>query len=98
MTASAARPTPPLAVTMGEPAGIGGEILLEAWRRRREGDPVFFALDDPEGRLLRAADLGRPVPAAGIPDPAGAAAVIGTALPVLPLSLALRTRPGVPDP
>ena len=24
---------PPLAVTMGEPAGIGGEILLAAWRR-----------------------------------------------------------------
>jgi 4-hydroxythreonine-4-phosphate dehydrogenase len=44
---------PPIAVTMGEPAGIGGEILLLAWRRRRAGDPVFFALDDPPGGCAR---------------------------------------------
>ena len=27
----------PLALTMGEPAGIGGEITLMAWQRRAEG-------------------------------------------------------------
>ena len=98
MTASAARSAPPLAVTMGEPAGIGGEILLEAWRRRRENDPALFALDDPERLRRLSADLGRPVPVAAIADPAEAAAAIRTALPVLPLGHALRARPGVPDP
>ena len=39
MTASAARSAPPLALTMGEPAGVGGEIALDAWRRRAENDP-----------------------------------------------------------
>ena len=39
---------PPLAVTMGEPAGIGGEVLLKAWLALRGSGPVFFALDDPE--------------------------------------------------
>jgi len=29
----------PLALTMGEPAGIGGEIALKAWMRRGEGVP-----------------------------------------------------------
>jgi 4-hydroxythreonine-4-phosphate dehydrogenase len=40
----------PLALTMGEPAGIGGEIALKAWLRRGEGAPVFYAIDDPERR------------------------------------------------
>ena len=31
----------PLALTMGEPAGIGGEIALQAWLRRGAGVPPF---------------------------------------------------------
>ncbi|MGC2521035.1 MAG: 4-hydroxythreonine-4-phosphate dehydrogenase, partial [Stellaceae bacterium] len=38
----------PLALTMGEPAGIGGEIALKAWLGRAEGVPVFYVIDDPE--------------------------------------------------
>ncbi|MBM3646957.1 MAG: 4-hydroxythreonine-4-phosphate dehydrogenase, partial [Alphaproteobacteria bacterium] len=34
--------TAPLAVTMGEPAGIGGELSLKAWSKRRQGDRPFF--------------------------------------------------------
>lgn len=37
---------PPLALTMGEPAGIGGEIALKAWRAARDLPP-FFLIDDP---------------------------------------------------
>src|SRR4051812_50116989 len=98
MTASAARPALPLAVTMGEPAGIGGEILLEAWRWRRENDPALFALDDPERLRRLSADLGRPVPVAAIADPAEAAAAIRAALPALPRAHAPRARAGAPDP
>lgn len=91
-------PGPPVAVTMGEPAGVGGEIVLAAWRRRRAGDPVFFALDDP-GRLRRVAALaGIGADVAVIDDPSEAGAAVGSALPVLPLSRVVPFAPGRPDP
>lgn len=34
----------PVALTMGEPAGIGGDITLKAWLRQDEGLPVFSLL------------------------------------------------------
>jgi 4-hydroxy-L-threonine phosphate dehydrogenase PdxA len=37
----------PLALTMGEPAGIGGEIALAAWRRLSHDGPAFYMIDDP---------------------------------------------------
>ena len=52
----------PLALTMGEPAGIGGEIALKAWLARRPGDPVFYLIDDPDRLADLAAELGWPVP------------------------------------
>ncbi len=36
----------PLAVTMGEPGGIGGEILLKAWDELSSSPPFLFAIDD----------------------------------------------------
>jgi len=82
---SPAPPGPPVAVTMGEPAGIGGEVLA-AWRRRHAGDPVLFAVDDP-GRLRRVAALaGIGAGVAVIDDPSEAGAAVGSALPVLPLA------------
>jgi 4-hydroxythreonine-4-phosphate dehydrogenase len=88
----------PLAVTMGEPAGIGGEITLKAWLARREtGLPPFFVLDDP-GRLARlAAALQRAVPVQTIAGPEEAAAVFKRALPVLPVALPRPVVPGKPD-
>ena len=47
----------PLALTMGEPAGIGGEITLKCWAEREPGDAPFFIVDDP----ARLAALGRRV-------------------------------------
>jgi 4-hydroxythreonine-4-phosphate dehydrogenase len=32
----------PLALTMGEPAGIGGEIALKAWLDFRDDLPPFY--------------------------------------------------------
>ena len=37
-----------LALTMGDPAGIGGELTLRAWLALRNGSQRFVALDDPE--------------------------------------------------
>ena len=36
----------PLAVTMGEPAGVGGELSLKAWLAKRPDTRPFFVLDD----------------------------------------------------
>lgn len=86
----------PLALTMGEPAGIGGEITLMAWRAGRGGP--FFVVDDP-ARLRRLDDaLGFGVPIAEISGPEEAAAAFSDALPVLPLAVGAAVKAGQPDP
>lgn len=89
----------PLAVTMGEPAGIGPEITLKAWAlRHRSALPCFFAINDP-GHLRRvAAALGLDVEVRVIDEVSRARSVFETALPVLPIELAARPRAGTPDP
>jgi len=88
----------PIALTMGEPAGIGGEITLKAWLRRAEGVPPFFAIDDPD-RLGRLAEtLGWTVPVRAVAGPEEAAACFGEALGVLPRRLAHPVLMGRPDP
>jgi 4-hydroxythreonine-4-phosphate dehydrogenase len=89
---------PPLVLTMGEPAGIGGEIAVAAWRRRAEGVPPFALIDDPariaalSERLYGSASI-RP-----INNVAEAAVVWDEALPVLPVRLAAPVEPGRLDP
>jgi 4-hydroxythreonine-4-phosphate dehydrogenase len=91
--------TLPLALTMGEPAGIGGELTLSAWRRRvEEGVPPFFALDDPARLERLASALGWKVPVRKIAEPGAAVTVFPGALPVLPVALAAAVTPGRPDP
>lgn len=88
----------PIALTMGEPAGIGGEIALKAWLRRNDGVPPFFAIDDPDRLRALAARLGMAVPVAAIAAPGDAQAVFSAALPVLPQKLGVAVAPGHPDP
>ena len=88
----------PLAVTMGDPAGIGGEILLAAWRLRRAEGPVFVALDDPDRLSALATRLGLAVPMREVADAAQAVAVFADALPILPVRLAVPPLPGISDP
>ena len=90
---------PPLALTMGEPAGIGGEIALLAWLRRHEERlPVFLLIDDPKRLQQLARTIGAAVPLRAIGGPEQAAAAFETALPVLPLALPREIVPGQPDP
>src|SRR5262245_59611284 len=88
----------PLAVTMGEPAGIGGEIALKAWLSRVRGIPPFYMIDDPDRLAALAECLGWLVPVRVISAPGEAASAFGEALPVAPIGIALRARPGRPDP
>ena len=77
-----------LALTMGDPAGIGGELTVSAWRALRHSGPAFAAIDDP-------ARLTGPVRA--VQTLSEAAAVFPEALPVLPQPLAAAAMPGRPD-
>jgi len=77
-----------LALTMGDPAGIGGELTVSAWRALRQSGPAFAAIDDP-------ARLAGPVRV--VQTLAEAAAVFPEALPVLPQPLAAAAVPGRPD-
>lgn len=89
--------TPPLALTMGEPAGIGGEITLKAWLRREEGIPPFFVIDDANRLEALARRLGWTVPIEAIAAPAECAALFGRVLPVLEEPLAAAVEPGRPN-
>ena len=89
----------PLALTLGDPAGIGPEIALAAWRRRVEaGVPPFLMIGDPAFIEATAHRLGLSVPVAEI-DPEYAVEVFPKALPVLPLPSGTRiaAEPGLPD-
>ena len=59
----------PLAVTMGEPAGIGGEITLKAWLGRGDGIPPFYLIDDPKRIAALARRLGWNVQVRAIDTP-----------------------------
>ncbi|HVH77508.1 MAG TPA: 4-hydroxythreonine-4-phosphate dehydrogenase PdxA [Stellaceae bacterium] len=88
----------PLAVTMGEPAGIGGEIALAAWLGRGDKDRAFYLIDEPDRLAGLARTLGWDVPVRAIAVPQEAISACREALPVLPLGVRLRARPGQPDP
>jgi len=88
----------PLALTMGEPAGIGGEIALLAWLKLRGAGPAFVALDDPARLSALARRLGLEVPVRAVASPEDAPAAFGEALPVLQSPLAAEPVPGRPDP
>ncbi|HVR92081.1 MAG TPA: 4-hydroxythreonine-4-phosphate dehydrogenase PdxA [Novosphingobium sp.] len=76
--------TKPLAVSLGDPAGVGPELLAQAWlEREREGLPPFFAISGP--RILAAAARARgiAVPVVPISHPSQVAAAFSRGLPVL---------------
>ena len=89
--------TQPIALTMGEPAGIGGEIALMAWLRRSQGVPPFFVIDDPDRLARLAAMLGWTVPLRAVAGPEEAAGCFHEALGVLPRRLAHPVLMGRPD-
>jgi 4-hydroxythreonine-4-phosphate dehydrogenase len=85
---------PPLAMTMGDPAGIGPELALAAWRGRMAAAPFFvFAAPGVLAAAARRAGFEAPVIET---DPAGAAAAFSKGLPVVPLNNAVQDKPGRP--
>ncbi len=87
----------PLALTLGEPAGIGPDLALAVWSRRAELDiPQFYLVADPDFVRRRASGLGLAVPVAAV-APASAAAAFPSALPVVALDVEISAKPGHPD-
>ena len=86
----------PVALTLGDPAGIGGEIALKAWAELR-GRLPFFLIGD-------LAHMGRARRRLGVPVQRDRRARRGArrrwraALPVLPHPLPAPAEPGRPDP
>lgn len=79
----------PIAVTCGEPAGIGPEIIVRAWQALKSELP-FCVLGDPEHfKMLATVEV--------IDTPQDALAVIGTRLPILPVRFPNPRAPGQPD-
>ena len=96
---AAAKARAPLAVTMGEPAGIGGEIALAAWRTRNaQAVPPFFLFDDPRRLEALARHLEWDLPIRAIDGPDQATEVFPEAVPVLPIRLPAPVTPGRVEP
>lgn len=83
----------PFAITMGDPAGIGPEVIAKAWAvREAQGLSPFFVVGD--SRAISAVWDG-PVERIGNPDEA--AGIFDRALPCLQLDAKGQIVPGQPD-
>ncbi len=78
-----------IALTMGEPGGIGPEIAAKAWAALRETGPAFVWLGD--ASLIQGVPVLHPAAAED------AAALFPMALPVLHTALPVAVTPGVPQ-
>jgi 4-hydroxythreonine-4-phosphate dehydrogenase len=85
----------PVALTLGDPSGIGGEIALGAWSSLRH-EMAFFLIGD-AGHIERIA-AGSGIPVRRIESPDDAAPAMADALPVLHHPLSRPAPPGRPDP
>lgn len=84
----------PLAVSIGEPAGIGAEIIAKAWLQRRENAlPPFYVVADPGFVESRLAKLGLKTPIAVMTSELATDA-FADVLPVFDLGQAVEDRPG----
>ena len=88
----------PIVITMGDPSGISGEILLKTWlERNKESIPIFFSIDSPE-RLNNISDFFKlNVPIKEINNPIEAGDYFSKFLPVLSLNSKIESKLGSPN-
>ncbi len=86
----------PLALTLGDPAGIGPEIVVKAWNQQRRGGPPFLVVGDYQS--LASASAGRTSILKKIVVPSDALEAFPDALPVLDLPLRSPVVAGQPSP
>ena len=96
----------PIAVTMGEPAGIGGDILTTLYAQiynqsivnLKDKFPIFYCLDDPDRLTRIAKHLQLNCPIEVITNPDDSLDAWQSGLPVMPLSHKVDWTPGKADP
>ncbi len=88
----------PIAVSMGDPCGIGLELVARVWSERRAEAPAFFLVGDSDGLERAAARAGLPKPKLRIAKTFAEIDTGGDALCVLETPLAMEETPGEPDP
>jgi len=88
----------PLALTQGDPSGIGPELTLKAWLKTHDQPdaPPFLAVANPDRLAAIARDLDLKVPVKIVAG-AEAAPVFRHALPVYALNHSVAGKPGTPD-
>lgn len=92
-------PSRPLALTMGDPAGIGPELALKAWATRGTENLSPFCIYACAATLrARDALLGSNVPIEVVASPGDAADAFERALPVIDVPVAEPVVVGLPSP
>lgn len=87
----------PIALTLGEPAGIGPDLTIQLWRRRAELRlPAFYLIGDPEFIKHRSRLLGLNI-TLSVVEPAQANDTFARALPIVSLGIPVTAAPGKPD-
>ena len=86
--------TGPLALTLGDPAGIGPEIIVKAWAQLRRTGPTFLVVGDSQS-LASASGSGATIVRSVI-SPDDAAKVFPDAIPVLDIPLRAPVVSGQP--
>ncbi|HEY6024030.1 MAG TPA: 4-hydroxythreonine-4-phosphate dehydrogenase PdxA [Pseudolabrys sp.] len=87
----------PLALTLGEPAGIGPDLTIQLWHRRADLQlPAFYLIADPEFIKRRAQLLGFDI-SVSVVSPTQAVETFQRALPIAPLGVTATAAPGKPD-
>jgi 4-hydroxythreonine-4-phosphate dehydrogenase len=88
----------PLALTQGDPSGIGPELTLKAWLKTHDKPdaPPFLAVTNPDRLAAIARDLDLKVPVKIVAG-AEAAPAFRHALPVYALNHCVAGKPGTPD-
>jgi len=89
-------PRAPLALSQGDPSGIGPELALKAWLARKNDTHPYFVLGDAALFERSAQALGLAVPVARI-TPAEATKTFASALPIVDLGFPVKGVPGKPD-
>ena len=95
MTRTPAGTTGPLALTLGDPSGVGPEIIVKAWQALCRTGPAFMVVGDQQA-LVSAS--GGEVAVRPVVSPTDAAACFSDALPVLDLPLRAAIVTGQPSP
>jgi 4-hydroxythreonine-4-phosphate dehydrogenase len=86
----------PLAVSLGDPAGVGPEITVKAWKQLRETGPAFMVVGDHDSLAAASPQGASIIRRVGGADEA--AAVFAAGVPVLDLPLTAPVVAGQPSP